>query len=116
MIPKSKGNTLFLVSGSSAVLRFQHGKPDSDAQNKNNDAQRDDSWEWQEFRGNHFHAHESEHQCQSGSEINETVHQTCQQEVKRSQAKDRADVRRIDDEWVLSDSENCRNRIHSECQ
>src|SRR4029077_5684626 len=106
MIPNSKGNTLFLVFGSSAVLRFQHGKPDGDSQNKNNDSQRDDSGEWQEFRGNHFQAHESEHQCQSGSEINETVHQTCQQEVKRSQAKNRADVRRINDEWVLSDGEN----------
>src|SRR4029453_1668756 len=103
MIPNSKGNTLFWVFLRSAVFRLQHGKPYGNSQNKYNDSQRDYSGERQEFCGNHFQAHESKHQCQSSPEINETVHQTCQQEVKRSQAKDRADVRRINNEWILTD-------------
>ena len=116
MIPSDKGNTLFWVFGRSAVFRFQYGKPDGDPQNKHNDSQRDDPREWQKICGNHFKAHESEHQCQSGSEINETVHQTCQQEVKRSQPKDCADVRRINNEWILTNREDGRDRIDRERQ
>ena len=116
MIPNSKGNTLFWVFRRSIVFRFQHGKPDGNSQNKHNDSQRDDSGERQKFCGNHFEANESKHQRQSGSEINETVHQTRQQEVKRSQAKDRADVRRINNEWILTDREDGWDRIHCERQ
>ena len=116
MIPNSKGNTLFWVFGRSAVLGFQYRKPDGNSQNKHNDSQRDDSGERQVFCGNHFEAHESEDQRQSGIEINETVHQTCQHEVKRSQAKDRADVRRINNEWILTNREDGWDRIHCECQ
>ena len=116
MIPNSKGNTLFCLFARSLVFRFQHGKPDGNSQNKHNDSQRDDSGKRQKFCGNHFEAHESKHQRQSGSEINETVHQPRQQEVKRSQAKDRADVRRINNEWILTDREDGRDRIHCKRQ
>lgn len=112
----SEGNTLFWVLGRSGVFRFQHGKPDGNSQDKHNDPQRDTPGEWQNFCGNHLETHESEHKCQPGSEIYETIHQTCQQEIKRSQAKDRADVRRINNEGILTDREDGWNRIHSKSQ
>src|SRR5207237_10241055 len=56
----------------------------------------------------------NENDGETDPEINKTVHQIGQQEVEGTQAKNRANVRGINDEGILSDGEDGRNGIDRE--
>ena len=55
----------------------------------------------------HFHADKTEHDRKPSLQENESINHVRENEVERAEAEDGADVRRVDDELILSDGEYC---------
>ena len=85
-----------------------------DGQHRDNDHERDVIRDRKELGQDHFNSNKNENDGEADPEINKPSHQVGQQEVEGPQAENRANVRGINDERVLSDSEDGRNGIDRE--
>src|SRR4030095_12661991 len=64
----------------------------------------------------HLQAHETENNRQPNAQVDETRHEIGEQEVKRAQAENGADVRGIDNESVACDREHRRDGVDGKNQ
>src|SRR5262249_4828106 len=74
---------LFSVFDSTIVLCLHHRNRNGNSENKHDDSQRKAPRQRQIISNNHFNTDKAEHQSKPRSQINETVHQAREQEVKR---------------------------------
>src|SRR4030095_17190251 len=100
---------LFSAFGCSILLCLSHRNCDRNTENERYDSKREGARERKIIHENHLDADETEHESQAGSQVNETVHQTGEQEVKGSQAENRANIRRINNKRIARDREDRRD-------
>ena len=60
-----------------------------------------------------FRADENQNDSQRGFEVDEAVDGGGQEKIERPQAENGKDVAGVNDEYVLSNQENCRNAVNS---
>src|SRR5690242_8828877 len=106
MIPNSESNTLFSIAGCNAILCLEHRNRYCHRENKRNDSEREAPRQRKIIRDNHFEADKTEHERKPRSQVNETLHQTGQQEVEGSQAENRANIGSIGNKWITRDCED----------
>ena len=92
----------------------ENGGANRDGQHREDDHERDVIRDRKEPGQGHFNSNKNENDGEAEPEINKPIHQIGQQEVEGTQAENRANVRGINDEGVLSDGEDGRNGIDRE--
>ena len=96
------------------IPRHKNRGANRDQQNRHDDDKRNVIRERKDLGQNHFHSHKNENDRQADTKVDKPVHQIRQQKIEGAQAKDRADVRGINNEGVLRDGENGWNGIDRE--
>lgn len=87
---------------------------DTHHEDRDDDDERVMYWDLVEIDDKHLGTDECEDKCESYRQISESIDDTRECEVEWPQSHYRKDIRRIDDEFILSDSEDRRDTIHGE--
>src|SRR5437762_13230580 len=107
-------NNLISLWPGGPMAGSESGKRNCDPQGRDNNEQRNVGRDGEILRENHFQADEAKDDSESVAQIDKTIHQVREQEVERTQTKDGANVRGVNDEGISCDREDGRNGIDRE--
>src|SRR4029077_2386283 len=91
-ILRTESNTSFPILVPGPFFCHDHRDRDGDRKNEHDHSERNRGRQPKIIRHDHLDANESEYKRKASFQIDEAIHELCQQEIERTQAEDGADV------------------------